>query len=108
MQIGKKDLPFAESRILWLDRFFDFDDHLRPSPDLLAASQSSTCLRVLVVCNTATLTSAHLQEHCVAFIGQRLHTRRNHPYAVLVVFDFLWNANNHAEASSRPSVMGGK
>src|SRR4030095_13035771 len=101
MQIREKDLSVTESRILWRNRFFDFNDHFGASPDLLAARQSSTRLGVLVVCNTAPFTRAFLKEHCVAFISQGFHPRRNHAYPVFVVLDFLWNANNHAVSSRR-------
>ena len=67
--------------------------------------KSSACLCVFVVRNTAALTSTFLNEHGMAAISQGFHTCWNHAYTVLVVFDFSWNAYNHAVSSRRLLVI---
>src|SRR5262245_61477938 len=95
MQICKENLPFAQLRILWLNRFFDFDDHLRTTPDLLAIGQGSPRFNILLVLNPAAFTRTSLNQHGVALVSQGFHTSWNQANAVLVILNLCWDADDH-------------
>ncbi len=96
MEVGEQHLTRAHKRIFRLDRLLDLDNHLGCPIDIGNAGQDGGAgLDVGLIGEAASFAGCVLHIHGMAVSYQFFHTRGRHADAVLVVFDFFWNADNH-------------
>jgi hypothetical protein len=96
VQVGKKNLPGAEQRVFVRQRLLHFHNHLRALEDLgMAADQLRARRDIFLIAVTRSHTRAGLDEQTMPALHQLVCCRRQQRDAILLLFDFLGNADDH-------------
>src|SRR3569833_1868250 len=101
MEIGEQDLALAELGALVPLRLLDLDDHVRRLEHLgRGLGDIGAGLTIDVVRSADAVTGAALPQDLVAALDIFPDRRRGQANAVLMSFDFAWNADEHGLPSS--------
>ena len=96
MQIGEKNLAFAQQRKLCRERLFDFHDHVGARKNVFCLLHNlSACFDVLLIRITRTDAGIFFHQHRVTEPGELIRARRQERNALLLLFGFFWNTDNH-------------
>ena len=96
VKIGVQQLAFAQHRDLDRLRFLDLDDHFGATEDFLRGIDDfGAGLLVHLVRQTDGFSAIALHHHLVAVADEFARAGRSQADAVLVVFDFLGDADQH-------------
>jgi hypothetical protein len=100
MQIGEQHLPALQLLALLGERFLHLDDHLGTLEQLSGARHDfGTCGKIVVIAESGTETGARLDEDTMSLARELLHSRGNESDAMLVIFDFFGDPDQHAHRS---------
>ncbi len=106
VQVGEQHLPLAHPVVLLLDRLLDLEDQVAGLPHVVGGRQDPRARGDEVgVGDGRAGPRVLLQEDLVPVPDQLVHAGRRDRHAVLVILDFLGNADLHDRGSSL--VTGG-
>ncbi len=96
VQVGEQGQALAHPVVLLGHRLLDLQHHVRGAPHVVGVRDDRRPRRdVLLVMDRGALAGALLDVHLVAVRGQLVHTDGRDRHAVLVVLDFLRDADLH-------------
>jgi hypothetical protein len=96
MQVGEKYLAGSQQGIFGRLRFLHLHDQPRPLEDCAVVGQHRrACMFVIGIGKSRAHARAVFHEHLVAAFDELIRRRWQQRHAVLVLFDFFWNADDH-------------
>ena len=102
MEVGVKNLPFAQKTVFFRQRFFDFHDHFRLGKYLLAGNDFGSLLQIILIGDAATLSGQIFQQNFMASGNQVMNACGGHRDPVFISFDFFRNSNDHFRSPDGP------